>query len=104
MLYQRETREIIFQVILVAALVVLFYTIISNAAANLRARNIASGFGFLKNTAGFDISQTLVAYSALSSYGRAFVVGIYNTLVVAAIGIVLTTILGFTVGIARLQE
>ena len=103
-IYQRETREIIFQVILVVALFVLFYTIISNAAANLRARNIASGFGFLKNPAGFDISQTLVNYTAASSYGQAFIVGIWNTLVLAAIGIVLTTILGFTIGIARLSS
>ncbi len=103
-IYQRETREIIFQVILVVAIVALFYMIISNAAANLRSRNIASGFGFLKNVAGFDISQSWIAYSNVSTYGRAFMVGIWNTLVLAVIGIFFTTVLGFTVGIARLSS
>ena len=103
-IYQRETREIIFQVILVVAIVALFYMIISNATANLRARNIASGFGFLGNVAGFDISQSWISYSNVSTYGRAFMVGLWNTVILAAIGIFFTTILGFTVGIARLSS
>ncbi len=103
-IYQRETREIIFQVVLVVAIVAFFYMIISNAAANLRARNIASGFGFLKNVAGFDISQTWIEYSNVASYGRAFMVGLWNTVILSAIGIVATTILGFTIGIARLSS
>ena len=69
------------------------------------ARNIASGFGFWNQTAGFDISQTLIEYSAQGgTYGRAFWVGLLNTLLVAAIGIVLATIVGFLVGIARLSK
>ena len=103
-IYERETREILFQIILVVAIFSLFYMIITNAAANLRARNIASGFGFLKNVAGFDISQSWITYTATASYGRAFLVGLWNTVILAAIGIVLTTILGFTVGIARLSS
>jgi general L-amino acid transport system permease protein len=103
-LYQRETREIIFQIVLVVAIVAFFYMIISNAAANLRARNIASGFGFLNNVAGFDISQTWIEYTNVASYGRAFLVGLWNTVILSAIGIVLTTVLGFTVGIARLSS
>ena len=103
-LYRRESREVIFQVILVLAIVLLFYTIISNAITNLRARNIASGFGFLGNTAGFDIAQTLVSYSNVSTYGRAFIVGLWNTLLVAVVGIFFTTILGFLIGIARLSK
>jgi general L-amino acid transport system permease protein len=75
-----------------------------NAAHNLAAAHIASGFGFWNNTAGFDISQTLIAYSAsTSSFGRAFWVGLLNTLLVAGIGIVLATVLGFVIGIARLS-
>lgn len=103
-LYQRETREVLFQVILVISIVALFYMIISNATANLKARNIASGFGFLKNTAGFDIAQSWIDYSNVSSYGRAFMVGLWNTVVLAVIGIFFTTILGFTIGIARLSS
>ena len=71
---------------------------------NLAKANIASGFGFWNNTAGFDISQTLIEYSTVSTYGRAFWVGLLNTLLVAAIGIVLATILGFVIGMLRLSK
>ena len=75
-----------------------------NAAQNLARAHVASGFGFWNNTAGFDISQTLINYSAsTSSFGRAFWVGLLNTLLVAAIGIVLATVLGFVIGMARLS-
>ena len=76
-----------------------------NAAQNLAKAHIAHGFGFWNNTAGFDISQTLIDYSSsTSTFGRAFWVGLLNTLLVAAIGIVLATILGFVIGIARLSR
>ena len=76
-----------------------------NAAQNMARANIAHGFGFWNNTAGFDISQTLIAYSSsTSTFGRAFWVGLLNTLLVASIGCVLATILGFIVGIARLSR
>jgi general L-amino acid transport system permease protein len=103
-LYQRETREIIFQVLLAVGIAALFYAIITNAVTNLRARNIASGFGFLSNVAGFDISQTLIDYKNTSTYFRAFQVGIVNTLVVAVVGIFFATLLGFIVGMARLSK
>lgn len=102
-LHQRETRQIIYQVLIVIILGYLVWSAVSNTITNLRKQNIASGFGFWNNTAGFDISQTLFAYSATSSYGDAFWVGLLNTLLVSAIGIVLATIVGFTVGIARLS-
>ena len=76
-----------------------------NAAQNLAQAHIASGFGFWNNTAGFDISQTLIYYSSsTSTFGRAFWVGLLNTLLVASIGIVLATVLGFVIGIARLSR
>ena len=76
-----------------------------NAAQNMARANIAHGFGFWNNTAGFDISQTLIAYSSsTSTFGRAFWVGLLNTLLVAGIGIVLATIFGFIIGIARLSR
>jgi len=84
--------------------VFLAWSAINNAAENLARAKIASGFGFWENTAGFDISQTLIEYQATSTYGRAFWVGLINTLVVAGLGIVLATILGFLIGIARLSK
>ena len=101
--YRPEVRQAIYQIITVVALVALFYILITNTAANLRRQNIASGFGFVDRTAGFDISQTLIAYDNGMSYGRAFLVGLCNTLLVAGLGVLLATILGFVVGIARLS-
>src|SRR6185312_9040574 len=68
------------------------------------ARNIATGFGFLHQSSGFDISQSLIRYDDTSSYGRVFFVGLLNTLLVSAIGIVFATLIGFMVGIARLSK
>lgn len=104
LLYDPKTRGILFQVLLVLALVALGAEIVSNAITNLQKQNIASGFDFLGNTAGFDISQSLIAYTNTSTYGRAFFVGLLNTLLVAALGIVVATIIGFVIGIARLSS
>jgi len=79
------------------------YEIVANVRANLRTQGIASGFGFLANPAGFSISQTLIPYSESDSYARVFLVGLINTLVVSAIGIVIATIIGFAVGLGRLS-
>jgi general L-amino acid transport system permease protein len=103
-IYDPRTRGIIFQLVLVVALIALGVEIVSNAITNLQKQNIASGFDFLGSTAGFDISQTLISYSNTSSYGRAFWVGLTNTLLVAGVGVVLATVIGFIVGIARLSS
>ena len=98
-------RGIALQIGLCAALAYLAYAAIQTAAENLARSHVASGFGFWNVVAGFDISQTLIAYSPqTSTYGRAFWVGLLNTLVVAALGIVFATILGFTIGVARLSK
>ena len=103
--YRRRIAGIAVQVGLIVLIGGLIYAAAYNAAQNLAHAHIASGFGFWNNTAGFDISQTLIAYSpATSTFGRAFWVGLLNTLLVAAIGIVLATVLGFAVGIARLSR
>ena len=101
-----KARGMAYQAILLVLIVFFFYEAISNAVVNLRAAKIASGFGFWNNTAGFDVNQTLIPFSSNdgSTYGRAFFVGLLNTLVVAAIGIVLATVLGFIMGIARLSK
>ena len=103
--YRRRIAGVAIQVGLIVLIGGLIYAAAYNAAQNLARAHIASGFGFWNNTAGFDISQTLIAYSpAASTFGRAFWVGLLNTLLVAAIGIVLATLLGFAVGIARLSH
>ncbi len=100
-----KTRSIIYQVVLCAFIALLVVGATFNAIDHLRRAHIASGFGFWEQTAGFDISQTLIAYSAqVSTYGRAFWVGLLNTLLVAGLGIVFATILGFTIGISRLSK
>ena len=104
LLYRPEVRSILFQTILLILLVALFWMLISNTAANLKRQNIASGFGFWNATAGFDISQTLIDYKNTSTYGRAFWVGFWNTILVSVIGIVLATFVGFAMGIARLSR
>ncbi len=104
LIYNPKVRSIAYQVVLCAVIVFLAWSAIHNAAENLARAKIASGFGFWENTAGFDISQTLIEYQATSTYGRAFWVGLINTLLVAGLGIVLATILGFLIGIARLSK
>ncbi|MDP2411784.1 MAG: amino acid ABC transporter permease [Pseudolabrys sp.] len=100
-----KIRSIFYQLALLAAIAFLVYGAVSNAIENLARANIASGFGFWNNTAGFDISQTLISYSSqASTYGRAFWVGLLNTLLVAGLGIVFATILGFIVGLSRLSK
>src|ERR1700730_13909191 len=101
----RRIGNLALQAALVAAVGGLFGGAIYNAAQNLAHANIAHGFGFWNNNAGFDISQTLIEFSAsTSTFGRAFWVGFLNTLLVSSLGIVLATVLGFIVGIARLSR
>ena len=101
----RWTGNIALQVGLVAIVGGIAYAAIHNAAQNLAQSHITSGFGFWNNTAGFDISQTLIDYSAsTSTFGRAFWVGLLNTLLVAGLSIVFATVLGFAIGIARLSR
>jgi general L-amino acid transport system permease protein len=92
-----------FQIVFVAALIWIGYEIYANARANLQAQRIASGFGFLSQTAGFGVSQSLIPYSETDSYTRVFFVGLLNTLLVAGIGIIFATIIGFVVGVGRLS-
>jgi general L-amino acid transport system permease protein len=100
-----QVRNVAYQLLLCGVIGLLAYGAVSNAIENLRRAKIASGFGFWDQTAGFDISQSLIEYSSSSStYGRAFWVGLLNTLIVAGLGIVLATIVGFLVGIGRLSK
>jgi general L-amino acid transport system permease protein len=93
----------VLQLLFVAALVWIGYEIVANARANLQAQRITSGFGFLGNTAGFDVSQNLIPYSGSDNYIRVFLVGLLNTLLVAVIGIFFATVIGFIVALGRLS-
>jgi general L-amino acid transport system permease protein len=96
-------RSLLHQIVLLALLLWFGYQFALNARANLAAQGITSGFGFLDNTAGFGVNQSLIPYSESDTYGRVFFVGLFNTLLVAGLGIVLATVLGFVIGIARLS-
>jgi len=98
-----RARGYTYQILLVAALIGLVWSVSHNAYVNMQARGIPMGFGFWDQTAGFDINQTLIPYSSLSTYGRAFWVGLLNTALVGALGIALATPLGFAIGVARLS-
>ncbi|PLX39422.1 MAG: amino acid ABC transporter permease [Hyphomicrobiales bacterium] len=99
-----KIRGLLYQALLVIGIVFIGYNIVTNAIINLERQNIASGFGFLDNTAGFAVTQSLIDYSEESSYGQAFLVGFLNTLLIAIIGIFFATVLGFVIGIARLSS
>ncbi|MDK1492208.1 amino acid ABC transporter permease [Sinorhizobium sp. 7-81] len=99
-----QVRGIFYQAITVIILALLIYWIADNTIENLRRANIASGYGFVRGRAGFDVGQSLIAFTSDSTYGRALVVGFLNTLLVAIAGIITATIIGFIVGIGRLTH
>jgi general L-amino acid transport system permease protein len=80
----------------------IFFTL--NYIDNIKMRNIGIGFGFLDDTAGFSISQTLISYTESDTFGRTFVVGLLNTLLASIISIILATLLGFIVGLLRMSK
>jgi len=96
-------RSVLWQVLTAGLVGLVAWYLISNTMDNLARQNIAAGFGFLDRQAGFQIGERLIEYGPADTYARAFVVGLLNTLKVAAIGIVLATILGVIVGVARLS-
>ncbi|WP_318474282.1 amino acid ABC transporter permease [Photobacterium leiognathi] len=102
--YNPTFRAVIFQVVAVVGLVFFFYSIVNNALTNLESRGISTGFDFLTQEAGFGIGLTLIEYDETYSYGRTFVVGLLNTALVAVLGIILATIIGFIMGVARLSS
>lgn len=91
------------QLLFAAVLAWLAYEIAANASENLKVQRITAGFGFLANTAGFDVSQSLIPYSGSDTYTRVFLVGLLNTLLVSVIGIFFATLIGFFVALGRLS-
>jgi general L-amino acid transport system permease protein len=103
-LNDRNVRAVLYQITMIAIIVATGWYLVSNTLANLASRNIATGWGFLRLESGFGISEHPIEFSPASTYARAFAVGLLNTLKVSALGIVLATILGTLLGIARLSS
>ena len=92
------------QFLLVAFFFLLIYYFTNNAQTNLEARNISSGFDFLKTNSGFDVQFSLIDYDGSYSFGRAYLVGLLNTLFVSFFGIIFASLLGFLIGVGRLSD
>ncbi|WP_395816223.1 amino acid ABC transporter permease [Devosia sp.] len=97
-------RGIVYQIVVGVLVVGFIVWIVNNTAINLAAQNKTTGFDFLWKTSGFDISFSLFPFDRTSFYWQAFLVGLTNTILVAVIGIFFATLLGFTIGIARLSS
>jgi general L-amino acid transport system permease protein len=96
-------RGWVFQIVVVALVGLLAWFLVSNTVENLERQKIASGFSYLEREAGFEIGDSMIAYSPADTYGRAILVGALNTLKVAILGIILATILGTMIGVGRLS-
>ena len=97
-------RGVVFQVLAVALLLAAGAYLLNNTLANMRARGIQSGFDFINQPAGFAIGESILPFDSAESYGKAYLVGLSNTLRVAVVGIVAATLLGTLVGIGRLSR
>ncbi len=100
----RRYRSVLFQLFAMFGLIAVIVFIANNTIQNFRALGVNYGFGFLSQPSNYDINQHLIPYDSTSTHGRAAVVGLLNTLLVAVCGIVLATIFGFIFGIARLSN
>jgi general L-amino acid transport system permease protein len=103
-LHSRRSRALLYQFLLVSVLVGVAYWLFNNTLTNLRARGIQSGFGFLFDTAGFDIGESMISYDATQAYWQAFLVGLLNTLRVSVLGIVTCTLWGGLLGLGRVSN
>lgn len=103
-LYDARVRSIVYQIVMAGAVVIFFSWLTVNTLANLEARGIASGFEFLNHPAGFGVPFSLIEYSEASPYKTVFFLGVLNTLFVSFVGIILATIVGFTMGVMRLSR
>ena len=98
-------RNVVWQVLILGAVAAVIWYLVRNTNRNLAARHIATGFAFLGRTAGIPIGESLIDYNpAVNTYGRALLIGLLNTLKVAVVGVVLATVWGTVLGIARLSK
>ena len=104
-LNNQKFRGIFFQFLTLFGLVAFLWYITTNLFHNVEQRGITTGFDFMSQVAGFGISESLIEYNEITStFYDAFLVGLTNTLMVAFVGIILASILGILIGIARLSD
>ncbi len=101
---KKQVTRLLLQAVMTGGIIYTAYTLFLNTQANLAARNIASGFGFLSVEAGLPISNSLLSYNPSDSYGYAFLVGVVNTLYVSLLGILAASAIGVLIGIARVSR
>jgi len=104
LLYRPAFRATVFQIVLVLGIIFIGYSLFQNTLHNLEQRGISTGFDFLSFSAGFGILQTLIEYDETHTYGRTFLVGLLNTILVSGLGIFFATLIGFGMGVARLSK
>ncbi len=97
----REGRGVIYQIVALVSVLTLIWLLVRNTLRNMRERGIQSGYDFMNQPFGFDVSESLIPYDVMSTYWTAFGIGLLNTLKVALIGIVLATIVGTLIGVGR---
>ena len=97
-------RAIVWQVLVVGVIAGIIWWLVRNTSHNLEVRRIATGFGFLNREAGLPIAEHVIPYAPTNTYARALLVGVLNTLKIALVGVVLATIIGTLIGIARLSK
>ncbi|MFT5221041.1 MAG: general L-amino acid transport system permease protein [Planctomycetota bacterium] len=102
--FDKELRSVTIQVFTIALLFAFFFYIINNAITNLDAIGKGFSFKFLGEASNYDINQTLIEYDSRSPHWRAALVGILNTLLVAVTGIIISTVVGFILGVLRLSS
>ena len=101
----KRVRSALYQILVAAVFGWLLWYLVSNTAHNLEARGMNAGFGFLNNSAGFDTAFKLIDYvPGIGTYGQIFIIGVLNTLLVSFLAIILSTILGFFIGVLRLSN
>lgn len=104
LLYDTRYRSITIQIIALICLLIGMGWLVNNAVTNLSAAGQDFNFDFLGNVAGYDINQTIIDYNSQMTHGRATIVGLLNTLLVAILGCITCTIIGVTVGVLRLSK
>lgn len=100
----KQARAVVYQILAVSLIVFLVWLLVSNTMSNMKTRGIQSGFDFLFQPAGFDIGEGWLNYDSIDPYWKAFLVGLVNTLRVAVVGIVLTSVLGTLLGVGRFSR
>ncbi|WP_417815113.1 amino acid ABC transporter permease [Thalassospira alkalitolerans] len=103
-LNDENVRAILYQIIAIGLVILAGWYLVSNTLENLERQNISTGYSFLDLEASFEISESMIDYTAQSNYASALMVGLLNTVKVSLLGIILCTLIGTIFGIARLSS